>query len=92
MIEVRDAVQVAKAAAKDFLAEDVVLNDLLLEEVELNDAEGTWSITLGFDVPNRNAMRGLGAALGANQYIRKYKTFNIDAGTGKVKSMKIREI
>lgn len=92
MIEVKDAVQYAKTAAKDFLAEDVTLDDLLLEEVEFNDSENTWLITLGFDVINKNAMRGIGAALAGVQYIRKYKTFIIDAETGKVKAMKIREV
>lgn len=92
MIDVKDAVQSAKNAAKDFLAEDVVLDDLLLEEVELNDTENTWLITLGFNVLNKNAMRGIGAALTGTQYIRKYKTFSIDAETGKVKAMKIREV
>lgn len=92
MIEVKDAVKFAKTAAQDFLADDVTLDDLLLEEVELNESENTWLITLGFDVLNKNAMRGLGAALVGAQYIRKYKTFCIDAETGKVKAMKIREV
>jgi hypothetical protein len=92
MIDVKEAVQSAKNAAKDFLAEDGALEDLLLEEVEFHDAENTWLITLGFNVVNKNALRGIGAALAGNQYIRKYKAFSIDADTGKVKAMKIREV
>lgn len=92
MIDVKEAVQSAKDAAKDFLAEDVALDDLLLEEVEFHDAENTWLITLGFNVLNKNAMRGIGATLAGNQYIRKYKAFSIDAETGKVKAMKIRDV
>lgn len=92
MIDVKAAVQCAKDAAKDFLSEDAALEDLLLEEVEFNEAENTWLITLGFNVINKNAMRGLGAAIAGNQYIRKYKAFSIDADSGKVKAMKIREV
>ena len=92
MIEVKDAVLSAKKAAKDFLSEDVQLDDLLLEEVEFDEPENTWLITLGFNVVNRNAMRGIGAALAGVQYIMKYKTFSIDADTGRVKAMKIRDI
>lgn len=92
MIEVKEAVSAAKVAARDFLSEDISLEDLLLEEVELNDSGGAWLITLGFNVLNKNAMRGIGAALGGMQYVRKYKTFSVDVETGKVTSMKIREV
>lgn len=92
MIDVKTAVQFAKSAAKDFLSEDGALDELLLEEVEFDDAESIWLITLGFNVVNKNSLRGIGAAIAGNQYIRKYKTFSIDAETGKVKAMKIRDV
>ncbi|MCJ8205801.1 hypothetical protein [Pseudomonas sp. RGM2987] len=92
MIEVKDAVQVAKSAANDFLGQEMALNDLLLEEVELDKANRAWAITLGFNVPAAHKFDRLGAALAGQMYTRKYKTFIIDAETGEFRSMKIREV
>ncbi|MFP3494357.1 hypothetical protein SB759_09025 [Pseudomonas sp. SIMBA_059] len=92
MIEVKDAVKVAKAAANDFLGQEMALNDLMLEEVELDPNSNTWAITLGFNVPNPNRLQRIGAALSGEIFSRKYKTFIIDAQTGEFRSMKIREI
>ncbi len=92
MLEVKEAVSAAREAARDFF-DETPLNDLQLEEVEFEDSTETWLITLGFNVKNMNPMSGLGAALsGGQQFIRKYKVFSIDANSGKVKSMKIREV
>lgn len=92
MLTVREAVQRARENATEFY-QDAEISDLQLEEVELDEAAGFWLITLGFNVPNANPMRGLGAAIaGERQYIRKYKIFNIDVNTGDLKSMKIREV
>jgi len=92
MIEVKDAVQVAKSAAYEFLGQETALKDLLLEEVELDTSSNTWAITLGFNVPVANRLERIGAALAGQMFVRKYKTFNIDAETGEFRSMKIREI
>lgn len=92
MFSVREAVQRARENATEFY-QDSDISDLQLEEVELDEASSLWRITLGFNVPNANPMRGLGAAIaGERQYIRKYKIFNIDIHTGELKSMKIREV
>lgn len=92
MLTVREAIQRARENATEFY-QDAEISDLQLEEVELDEAAGLWLITLGFNVPNANPMRGLGAAIaGERQYIRKYKIFNIDVYTGDLKSMKIREV
>lgn len=92
MIEVKDAVQVAKAAANDFLGQETELQDLMLEEVELNSSGKTWAITLGFNVPAPDKYERLGASLTGRMQTRKYKTFIIDAETGEFRSMKIREV
>ncbi|MDQ0650954.1 hypothetical protein SAMN04490182_6141 [Pseudomonas cedrina] len=92
MIEVKEAVKVAKAAANDFLGQEMVLNDLMLEEVELDQNNKAWAITLGFNVPNPNKLHRIGAAISGEMFARKYKTFIIDAETGEFRSMKIREI
>lgn len=93
MLDVKEAVQVAKNAAVDFLADDTELQELLLEEVELDDAHNLWLITLGFNVPDKSPLHGLGAALsGRSPFTRKYKVFSVDSETGKVKAMKIRTV
>ncbi|NTV46428.1 MAG: hypothetical protein HGB11_07910 [Chlorobiales bacterium] len=92
MLDVKQAIAAARKAASEFF-EDASLIDLQLEEVEFDTARNVWLITLGFNVPNRNLMKGIGAVIGnERQYIRKYKLFMIDALTGQVKSMKIREV
>jgi hypothetical protein len=92
MIEVKEAVLAAKTAAKDFLSDDVELTELLLEEVELDERQGVWVITLGFNMPNKNALTGIGTVFSNDRFIRKYKIFNVDINTGAVKSMKIRDL
>ena len=92
MIEVKEAVQVAKAAANDFLGAEMTLEDLMLEEVELNPNNKPWVITLGFNVPNPNKYERLGTVLAGQIQTRKYKTFIIDSETGEFRSMKIREV
>jgi hypothetical protein len=92
MIEVKEAVQVAKAVANDFFGQETALQDLMLEEVELDPDNKTWAITLGFNVPNPNNYERLGASLAGQMHARKYKTFIIDSETGEFRSMKIREV
>lgn len=92
MISVKEAVASARASCQEFF-DGVGLVDLQLEEVQLNDREDEWLITLGFNARNMNPMRGLGATLGGErEFIRKYKVFHVDAQNGQVKAMKIREV
>ncbi|MGY2200523.1 hypothetical protein [Pseudomonas gingeri] len=92
MIEVKEAVQVAKSAANDFLGQETALKDLMLEEVEFDTKNRTWAITLGFNIPTTTKLERIGATLAGQMYARKYKTFIIDSETGEFRSMKIREI
>lgn len=92
MIEVKEAVKVAKAAANDFLGQETALQNLMLEEVELSPDSKTWAITLGYNDTNPNKYERLGATLAAQVQARKYKTFIIDSETGEFRSMKIREV
>lgn len=85
MIDVKKAADVAAA----FLGELYSSADpdtLRLEEVELTEEERYWLITLSFreGVEER---RWLGLDTD-----RQYKVFKIDAETGKVQSMKIRQL
>lgn len=91
-LDVKTAVRIAKGAAGEFYEEEDI-SDLLLEEVEFDEMQHQWLITLGFNTPNRNPMKGLAATLSPDrQFLRKYKVFNVDDDTATVKSMKIRDI
>lgn len=95
MITVKEAVKIAKNAYLE-LYEDTPLNeerDLQLEEIQLDTNQNEWQVTLGFNIKNANPLRGIGAAFsGDRMYVRKYKLFHIDANSGDVRSMKIREV
>ena len=63
-----------------------------LEEVELTNDDAHWLITVGFDVPRpldsmEEAVYGLEPLDGK----RQYRVVNIDAQTGAVRSVKIRQ-
>ena len=80
------------------------LEDILLEEVELSDDERFWYVTLSALIPepkksdeSNPAPVGLAAALAQASILRQerrrriYRVFKINADTGAVQSMKIRE-
>jgi len=94
MIDVKEAVSNSIAAAKEFYAGTDVRN-IMLEEVELDEGEKVWLITLGFFLPESRPATEIGqllAPLGGIKYEKKYKIFKVNAENGKVESMKIREI
>lgn len=94
-IDVRGAVMAAKKYFED--VQDMIgntIDDILLEEVELSENRRFWYVTLGFSRPKSRTERSLipeSISLGI-KYEREYKTFTIDADTGEVQSMKIREV
>jgi hypothetical protein len=73
--------QAADSAAK-YLASLVPLGEPpRVEETELAEDERSWSVTLSFQDPSTPFMLR-----------RQYKVFRIDAYSGEVKSMKIRQV
>jgi len=56
-------------------------SDVRIEEVELSDDERFWLITLSFSPPDHPFSMQ-----------REYKLFKVDASSGEVKSMKIRQV
>jgi len=90
-IEVRQAIQAAREAAERYYNE--ALQDLRLEEVELADEESHWLITLGFLVLAPRAVHpGLfPLRRELERFERVYKVFEVDASSGKVRSMGMRE-
>lgn len=82
MIGVKEAVAAARRFAADVYGEKL---GLTLEEVEPSSDERYWLITLGF-VDTSNPFAGI-----AGRPDRNYKVFKINAESGAVISMKIRE-
>jgi hypothetical protein len=85
MLDVKEAAQRASQYFASLYADQGVLN-VQLEEVELADEGQFWLITLSYpgDSPNNPFLNTIPH--------RKYKVFKIDAKTGEVKSMKIRNV
>lgn len=85
-------VRAAVFAAKNYLQSlqgllEYQIKDLRLEEVELSEDRKYWLITLGF----------ITTTVGAEESFflkkeRDYKVFKVNAETGEVESMKIREL
>ena len=61
--------------------------ELLVEEVELTEDEKYWLITLGYPV-----IVASGVLFQPATRKKEYKLFKVNAETGEVLSMKIREI
>jgi hypothetical protein len=89
MLTVKDAVRAAEEWVRD-LFRDSDLRHFRLEEVQLSDDERRWLITLGWAEPGVRE-NGLAAALGRDLPPRVYKTLEVDADSGLVRSMKIRD-
>lgn len=90
----KQAVARAMAAAKEFYAGKEMI-DLTLEEVETSDDGKQWLITLGFYLPSKKPASSLDEVfrqIRGTTYEKKYKLFKVDAATGKVGSMKIRNV
>ena len=94
LFTVKQAVAKAMAAAGEFYAKQDMV-DLTLEEVEMSDDGKHWLITLGFFLASKKPPTDLGDRLRQIQgktYERRYKLFKVDVYTGKVGSMKIRNV
>jgi hypothetical protein len=94
-IDVRGAVIAAKKYFEEI--QDMIgdsINDILLEEVELSENKQYWYVTLGFSRPVAKSEKTLipDVISLATKTEREYKIFTVDAETGEVKSMKIREV
>ncbi|AFY81079.1 hypothetical protein [Oscillatoria acuminata] len=98
MIDVRKAILAARDyfnSVQDLMSQNGPLDiqDLRLEEVELSEDKKYWFVTIGYDLP-KSAMRNplLPEVVRTQEWERNYKIFKINADTGNVESMKIREV
>ncbi|QQE67477.1 hypothetical protein GFS31_41900 (plasmid) [Leptolyngbya sp. BL0902] len=88
MVDVQTATQNAARFLQNLAPQiGAEIIDIRLEEVELSEDEKFWFITLGFLRPTDAAF-----AILQSQKQRDYKQFKVDAETGEVKAMKIRNV
>jgi uncharacterized protein YdeI (YjbR/CyaY-like superfamily) len=85
-MDVKDAVKRAKAYVAELFAEENLTN-LGLEEVEYDDADGTWNITVGFSRPWNTTQSPLTTLTGEAVAKRVYRTVRIVDDTGQVLSV-----
>lgn len=90
MIDVKQAVQAAEVYARSLFPESE-LRHLRLEEVDRSEDDSRWHITLGWVEPTV-AGNGIVFSAGMRKLPRVYKLFEIDAETGEVVAMKIRDV
>lgn len=91
MLTVKEAVQAAEQWVRELYPEED-LQHLRLEEVELSDDERLWHITVGWVEPAVRTPLSAMFSQEARTLPRVYKTLEVDAENGAVKSMKIREV
>lgn len=91
MITAQDAAK----AARDYLKTMVdaqELNHLRIEEIELSEDKTQWLVTLGWVEPaNRTIGTGLSVRPTVEALPRVYKLFPVDAESGVVTKMKMRD-
>jgi hypothetical protein len=93
-ISAREAFAIAMEAFNQFYPElgSQPESNVSLEEIEEEQDDNHWLITLGFDVKRRvSGFEAMVHGLTVPKD-RVYKTFKIDKKTGKVVSMKIRSL
>ena len=95
-MDVKDAVKLAKAYVADIFMDENI-SHIGLEEVEYDELTGVWRVTIGFQRSWKKSLTGLAPTLSelyATPRItdRWYKVLEINAETGRVLSMKDREI
>jgi len=84
MIDVKEATQKVKEYLVSFFPE---AEKVQLEEVELTDDKSHWYITLSYE----GMSHSVASSLLVGKSVR-YKIFKLDAESGEVISMKIRDI
>lgn len=91
-VDVRSAVGAAQkyiASLQDMIGRP---EDVRLEEAELSEDKQYWLITLGFNRLVDKTSNPLADLVAIPNYERDYKVFKINAQTGEVQSMKIRQV
>lgn len=89
MITLKEATQIAAEKMREVYP---TAESTLVEEIEMDDNKAYWLITLSFPVESDDLRLPVTIREAFSTKVRKYKTFKIDAETGEMISMKIREL
>lgn len=89
-MDVKEAVALARQYLQEVFAEEKIAN-LGLEEVEYDDVQHLWSITLGFSRPWDNTFQGKIATALGDPGKREYKVVKIDDRNKRGIAIKNRE-
>ena len=89
IMDVKEAVQTAKLHIADIFSDEPIMN-VGLEEVEFNESDGVWAITIGFS-RSWDSPGGVMRALGGDA-VRTFKTVRIEDESGRVESIKHRNV
>ena len=93
-MDVKKAVQTARKYVTDVFADDEITY-VALEEVEFAEGPNVWRITLSFLRPTGtvSSMELIAPALSRGENVRRsYKIVNVDNVSGRVTSVKHREL
>jgi len=93
-LDVSRAIEIATESAKEYY-KDEDIRGLRLEEVEYDEGDDVWLVTLGFVVDedplsSSSFQDQIKELAGTVRRARVYKVFTIFANNGAVKSMKMR--
>ena len=90
MLTIKEAVNKIKATVVELFGDDI--KDIRLEEMELNNEEKSYKLTISFLVPNNNVST-MASLFSQNNspYIREYKNVIINNETGEISSIKIKK-
>ena len=90
-MDVKTAISLAKQQISDIFAEEDIKN-LGLEEVDYDEAEHAWRITIGFSRPWDEPRNAFSALADQNAYLRRaYKVVRIADDTATVLSVRSLE-
>ncbi|MEX6506614.1 hypothetical protein [Jiella sp. M17.18] len=90
-MDVKQAVKIAKDYVNELLAEEGLTN-LGLEEIEFDQADRSWNVTLGFSRPWNSMRNGFTALSGNVPPGRSYRVVKVRDEDGQVVSLKKHEL
>jgi hypothetical protein len=87
MISVKESVEQIKGQFLDLFGTD--LTDIRLEEVQEDDKNNEYYLTLSFLIPNKNIPQTITSSLGSfvYPYIRQYKKVTVNKADGNINSI-----
>lgn len=90
-MEVQDAIRLAKRYVADVFSDEEPTN-VGLEEVEFDDADQIWNVTIGFSRPMLNVKSAVASWVGEDPMRqRTYRVVRIRDDDGKMVAIKLRD-